>query len=215
MSNATLSNASMEAQSDIWGGGVRPYSVGSRKLGMWLFIVSDSLTFSAMLVTYSYMRLANGANWPTPFHLWPSLVVASIMTFCLLSSSLTMVLAVEAGHQGRRADAAKWIYLTIAGGVAFILLHANEWRMLIHEGMKPFENPWGSPLFGATFFACTGLHMLHVTVGVIYLAFVAVMFKRGRISGTDVEVSGLYWHFVDLVWMFIFPMIYLMSTKIS
>ena len=198
----------------IWGGGVRPYSVGSRKLGMWLFIISDSLTFSALLVSYGYMRLANGATWPTPFHLWPSLTVATIMTFCLLSSSLTMVLAVEAAHQERRKDAARWIYFTMAGGLAFIILHANEWRMLMHEGMTPWSNPWGTPLFGATFFGLTGLHMLHVTIGVIYLLFIGAGFGRGKFLPSDVEVSGLYWHFVDLVWMFIFPLVYLMSTRI-
>ncbi len=179
---------------------------------MWLFILSDALTFSAILMSYSYVRVAN-ADWPRPFHLWPSITVASIMTFCLLSSSVTMVLAVAAAHRGERSSSAKWIMATMAGGLAFILLHANEWRQLIEEGLRPFENPWGTPLFGAAFFTCTGLHMLHVSVGVVYLGFVATLFSRGRIRSEDVEVSGLYWHFVDLVWMFIFPLIYLMSAK--
>ncbi len=206
-----MSNATVETRADIWGGGVRPYAIVSKKLGMWLFIVSDSLTFSALLVSYSYLRLAN-ENWPTPFHL-SSIAMASVMTFCLLSSSLTMVMAVAAGHQDRRKDAARWIFFTILGGVAFIVLHANEWRGLIREGVTPFGNPWGVPLFGATFFTLTGLHMLHVTVGVIYLSIVALGFRAGRFTGLDVEVSGLYWHFVDLVWMFIFPMVYLMSNR--
>jgi cytochrome c oxidase subunit 3 len=179
---------------------------------MWLFIISDSLTFSALLVTYSYVRLAS-VDWPTPFH-GSSIALASVMTFCLLSSSLTMVMAVAAAHQDRRKQAARWLFATIAGGLAFIVLHVNEWLGLIHEGMTPFSNPWGTPLFGATFFALTGLHMTHVAIGVIYLTIVALGFRAGRWSGTDVEVSGLYWHFVDLVWMFIFPLVYLMSTKI-
>jgi cytochrome c oxidase subunit 3 len=207
-----LSDATAQARAEIWGGGVRPYAVPSKKLGMWLFIISDSLTFSVLLVTYSYVRLAS-TDWPTPFH-GSSIALASVMTFCLLSSSLTMVMAVAAAHQDRRKQAVRWLFATIAGGLAFIVLHANEWLGLLHEGMRPFSNPWGSPLFGATFFTLTGLHMTHVAIGVIYLTIVALGFRAGRWSGTDVEVSGLYWHFVDLVWMFIFPLVYLMSAKI-
>ncbi len=207
-----MSDATAQARAEIWGGGVRPYAVPSKKLGMWLFIISDSLTFSVLLVTYSYVRLAS-VDWPTPFH-GSSIALASVMTFCLLSSSLTMVMAVAAAHQDRRKQAARWLFATIAGGLAFIVLHVNEWLGLIHGGMTPFSNPWGTPLFGATFFALTGLHMTHVAVGVIYLTIVALGFRAGRWSGTDVEVSGLYWHFVDLVWMFIFPLVYLMSAKI-
>ncbi len=208
-----MSDATVEIRSDVWGGGVRPLGVGSRKLGMWLFIVSDSLTFAALLVAYSYLRVAT-PDWPTPFALWPSIAVATIMTFCLLSSSVTMVLAVAAAHAGRVSDAVKWLLFTIGGGLAFIALHGNEWRMLLtEEHVTPFGNPWGPPLFGATFFTLTGLHMLHVTIGVIYLAVVAFRFKRGSLNSLDVEVSGLYWHFVDLVWMFIFPLVYLMSNK--
>ena len=207
-----MADATAQARAEIWGGGVRPYAVPSKKLGMWLFIVSDSLTFSVLLVTYSYVRLAS-TDWPTPFH-GSSIALASVMTFCLLSSSLSMVMAVAAAHQDRRKQAVRWLFATIAGGLAFIVLHANEWLGLIHEGMRPFSNPWGSPLFGATFFTLTGLHMTHVVIGVIYLTIVALGFRAGRWSGTDVEVSGLYWHFVDLVWMFIFPLVYLMSAKI-
>jgi cytochrome c oxidase subunit 3 len=108
-----------------------------------------------------------------------------------------------------------WLGATMAGGVAFLLLHANEWRGLIEEGLRPFENPWGSPLFGATFFTCTGLHMLHVTIGVVVLAVVATGFKKGRYPADYVEIAGLYWHFVDLVWMFIFPLIYLLSIAVE
>ena len=97
--------------------------------------------------------------------------------------------------------------------MAFIVLHANEWRGLIEEGLRPFGNPWGSPLFGASFFTCTGLHMLHVTIGVIVLGTIAAGFKKGRYPADYVEISGLYWHFVDLVWMFIFPLIYLLSVS--
>ena len=201
------------AGESLWGGGGSPYAIGSKKLGMWLFIMADSLTFAACLVGYSYLRLAS-PDWPRPFE-WNSILNAIIMTACLLSSSLTMVMAVAAASRQDRKKAVRYILLTIVGGVAFIILHAQEWIGLIeHEHVTPFSNPWGIPLFGATFFALTGLHMTHVTIGVLYLGVIAAGFGRGKFSPEDVEVSGLYWHFVDLVWMFIFPMVYLLSNKL-
>ena len=197
-------------QSAAWEGGGSPYAIPSKKLGMWLFIISDALTFSVLLIAYSYVRVAS-ENWPTPFHFWPSIVVSTVMTFCLLTSSITMVMAVSAAKQGRVGGAVGWLGATMAGGLAFVILHANEWRGLIGEGLRPFDNPWGSPLFGATFFTCTGLHMLHVSVGIVVLAVVAVGYKKGRYPADYIEIAGLYWHFVDLVWMFLFPLIYLLS----
>jgi cytochrome c oxidase subunit 3 len=179
---------------------------------MWLFIFADTLTFGACLVAYSYVRLAS-ADWPRPFE-WASILNAIVMTFCLLTSSLTMVMAVSAASRQDRKKAVRYILWTAAGGVLFIILHAREWWLLIeHEHVTVLSNPWNVPLFGATFFALTGLHMTHVTIGVIYLMFVALGFGRGKYTPEDVEVSGLYWHFVDLVWMFIFPMVYLLSNK--
>ena len=207
-----------------WGGGVHPYRVGHRKLGMWLFIVSDSLTFSALLIGYSYLRASN--VWPTPFPFYPSIVFASVMTFCLLSSSLTMVFGVSASSRGDKAAARKWILGTIVFGAAFVVLHLIEWNHLISEGMRPFTLPahWvevfttsdgrlPSPLFGATFFTITGLHMFHVSTGIIYLGVVAARVKK--LKHEDIEISGLYWHFVDLVWMFVFPLIYILSVDVG
>ena len=195
-----------------WSGGALPYSVGHKKLGMWLFILSDSLTFSAVLIGYSYVRVAS-PSWPTPFHLWPTIAMASLMTFCLLSSSLTMVLAVNAAQREDRGATVGWILSTVLGGLAFIVLHGNEWRGLINEGVTLFGNPWGTPLFGATFFGLTGMHMFHVASGVLYLGAIALGVSRGRFGAEHVEVCGLYWHFVDLVWMFIFPLVYLLSVQ--
>ena len=207
-----------------WDGGVLPYRVGHRKLGMWLFIVSDSLTFSALLIGYAYLRASN--VWPTPFPFYPSIIFASVMTFCLLSSSLTMVFGVAASSRGEKAKARKWILATIFFGLAFLVLHLIEWNHLIHEGLKPFSLPehWvaaftttegrlPTPLFGATFFTITGLHMFHVFTGAIYLAVVAA--RVNKLNHEDVEISGLYWHFVDLVWMFVFPLIYIMSVDVG
>lgn len=197
-----------------WEGGKSPYATNSKKFGMWLFIISDSLTFSALLFAYTYSRVSN-PDWPTPFHFSPSIIFSSIMTFALLSSSLTMVMAVAAMNNGNRKAATGWILATMAGGGTFVVLHLSEWMNLINnEGVTPFKNPWGVPLFGGTFFALTGLHMTHVVIGLIYLGIMAQAVARGKFKAEDVEVSGLYWHFVDLVWMFIFPLVYLMSAKI-
>ena len=198
-----------------WEGGASPYATNSKKFGMWLFIISDALTFSALLFAYTYCRVAN-PDWPKPFDFVPSIIFSSVMTFCLLSSSLTMVMAVHAMNHGNRSATAKWILATMAGGITFVVLHATEWYRLINlEHVTPGGNPWGVPLFGATFFAITGLHMTHVIIGVIYLGIICQAVMRGKFKAEDVEVSGLYWHFVDLVWMFVFPLVYLMSARVA
>ena len=191
-----------------------PYAIPSKKLGMWLFIISDAITFSAMLVAYGYLRLAT-PEWPRPFKFSPSIINATVMTFVLLSSSLTMVAAVHLAKAGKRSQAVMWLLATALGGVIFDVLHIREWLGLIHEGVRLFQNPWGTPLFGSAFFSLTGLHMTHVTVGVIYLIVVAAGFGKSKFNSDDVEVSGLYWHFVDLVWMFIFPLVYLLSVEMK
>ena len=195
----------------IWDGGVAPLRVHSKKFSMWMFIISDALTFTSLLVAYSYLRVSS-KDWPLAFHFYPSIVVSTVMTLFLLTSSITMVFAVAAAQQGRINSAFKWIWATIGGGVAFLVLHANEWRTLIEEGLRTNSNPWGNPLFGATFFAITGLHMLHVTIGVFILLVISLGYKSGKYPADYVEISGLYWHFVDLVWMFVFPLIYLLSV---
>ena len=209
-----MSDVKAATMDSLWTGGGSPYAIGSKKFGMWLFIISDALTFSAMLMAYTYCRVST-PDWPTPFHFSPGIVFSSIMTFCLLSSSLTMVMAVHAMNHGNRKATVAWILATIGGGVAFVVLHATEWHTLIvEEHVTITSNPFGSPLFGATFFGLTGLHMTHVIIGVIYLSIIAFAVGRGKFKAEDVEVSGLYWHFVDLVWMFIFPLVYLLSAKV-
>jgi cytochrome c oxidase subunit 3 len=225
----------------------------SKKIGMWLFLASDSLTFGALLFAYSYGRISNPA-WPTPFGK-ESIANATIMTACLLSSSLTMVLAVMAANRGDRPWIRNWLLATMFFGAAFTVLHAMEWTRLIADKMTPSGNPWSTvPLFGGTFFTLTGMHMLHVTIGVIYLGVIAlrkkflpillvlwlagwlgtpadsifhtgihvlligaivaavILFLKPKdYDANDVEVSGLYWHFVDLVWMFVVPFVYLLN----
>jgi cytochrome c oxidase subunit III len=209
-----MSEAKAATMDSVWQGGGSPYAIGSKKFGMWLFIISDALTFSALLVAYTYVRLAT-PEWPKPFHFAPSIVFSSVMTFCRLSISLTMVMAVHSMNHGNRKATVAWILATIGGGLAFVVLHMTEWLNLINnEHITTSGNEWGVPLFGGTFFALTGLHMTHVIIGVIYLGIIAFAVGRGKFKYEDVEVSGLYWHFVDLVWMFIFPLVYLMSAKL-
>ncbi|MBZ5661840.1 MAG: cytochrome c oxidase subunit 3 [Acidobacteriia bacterium] len=200
------------ALDSAWSGGASPFAMGSKKLGMWLFIVSDTLTFSALLITYSYSRLTN-PDWPKPFPMNPAIIFSTTMTVVLLASSLTMVMAVMAAQRNDRKSTVLWMIATMAGGLTFMGLHLREWFHLFEEGATITHNPWGTPQFGAVFFGITGMHMTHVLIGVIYLGIVATGYGRGKFSAEDVEVNGLYWHFVDLVWMFVFPLIYLMSVK--
>jgi cytochrome c oxidase subunit III len=207
--------SAVDPSGSVWEGGQSPYATNSKKFGMWLFLISDSLTFAAMLFAYTYSRVTN-PDWPKPFDFSPAIIFSTIMTFCLLSSSLTMVLAVHSMNHGDRKATVKWIIATMIGGGAFVVLHMSEWLKLINvEHVTALNNPWGVPLFGGTFFALTGLHMTHVICGLIYLTFISVGVGRGKFKAEDVEVAGLYWHFVDLVWMFIFPLVYLMSAKVG
>jgi len=135
------------------------------------------------------------------------------MTFILVTSSLTILFAVRQASSDDRSGAFKWIMITVGLGVLFTILHLREWMSLIGEGVRPFQNPWGAPMFGATFFTITGLHMSHVVGGVIALLVVGSGYKSGRYSFRHVEIWALYWHFVDLVWMFVVPLVYLLNMK--
>ncbi len=183
------------------------FSIPTKKLAMWLFIIADTMTFAACLVAYGFLR--NGTpSWPRPFH---SITNVALMTFILLTSSLTMLTGLRSARAGDKAGAFRWTLITAALGILFALLHIREWMGLINEGMTLFKNPWGTGLFGASFFSITGLHLTHVTCGVIALIVVGVRYKGGRYNADDIEVLGLYWHFVDLVWMFVVPLVYLLN----
>ena len=175
-----------------------------KMLGMRLFIASDLLTFAALLVVYWALRSAT-PEWPRPFSLLPGMG----MTIVLLGSSLTMLWAVKAMGKQDRGRALRWLLATMAGGLAFIVLHLSEWRHLIAiEKITP-----GSGIFGSVFFGITGLHMAHVAAGLVYLAVLSTGVARGKFSAEDVATGGLYWHFVDLVWLFVFPLVYLTAVK--
>jgi cytochrome c oxidase subunit 3 len=190
-----------------------PYGIQSKKLAMWLFIVADAATFGALLFAYGYLRIAN-PDWTKPFAFSPTIVNGSVMTVVLLTSSLTMVAAVAAAQSGRVSASVRWLGATILLGIGFAALHLREWFAMIGEGWRLFQNPMGgSPLFGATFFGITGLHLLHVICGVIVIGAITLGFRRGRFDAGHIETTALYWHFVDLVWMFVFPLVYLMNVR--
>jgi cytochrome c oxidase subunit 3 len=190
-----------------------PFGVESKKLVMWLFIIADAVTFGAMLFGYGFLRVGS-PNWIRPFDFAPTIVNAMVMTAVLVTSSLTMLFAVEAAREERRRDSVRWIWITVALGTVFAALHLREWFKMFAEGWSPSRNPLGgSVMVGGAFFGVTGLHLLHVFGGLVAMVVVAIKFRRGSLTPGHVETTGLYWHFVDLVWMFVFPLMYLLNAR--
>lgn len=179
-----------------------PYAIPSRKFTMWLFIISDAVTFGAFLMAYGFLRVGT-PNWVRPFESG-SVINVVVMTIVLITSSLTMLGAVDASKAGDKSKAMRFLYSTMVLGAIFAALHLREWFELFGRDITI-----GSGLFGQTFFTITGLHLLHVISGVIALFVVATKYSRDRLTPSHVETTGLYWHFVDLVWMFVVPLVYL------
>ena len=223
-----------EVKTTPWAGGRSPFQVEYGKLMMWFFLLSDAFTFSAFLIYYGAQRFSK-FTWPDPDLVFQSipgitdtgapLVFVGIMTFILIASSVTMVLAVEAGHRNSKKEVVWWMIATIIGGFMFLGCQALEWSHLHHEGFW-----WGAipnaevikelgadsvsaQQFSNLFFTITGFHGFHVFSGVIIniiiciMAAVGVFERRGHYL--MVEKVGLYWHFVDLVWVFVFTFFYL------
>jgi cytochrome c oxidase subunit III len=235
----------------IWYGGTSPLKASYGKLMMWFFLLSDAFSFSAFLIAYGLIRHAHPSYqgtvadfefsteyWPIPekvFDAFPGLhgielplAFVGLMTFILILSSVTMVLAVEAGNRMDRKGVVKWMLWTVLGGIAFLSCQAWEWSHFIHGtdegtllsdgvtrifGASLTQNQYGPPLFASIFFFITGFHGFHVLSGVainiliFYQAATGVFERRGHYE--MVEKSGLYWHFVDLVWVFVFTFFYL------
>jgi cytochrome c oxidase subunit 3 len=197
---------------------------------MWIFLVSDTFIFGSFLISYMTVRASTTVPWPNPSEVFsltlfgeqvPLLLIA-IMTFVLISSSGTMALAVNYGYRRDRVKTFVLLLMTAALGATFVGMQGFEWTKLILEGVRPWTNPWGAVQFGSSFFMITGFHGTHVTIGVIFLIIVAVKVLRGDLDHQRpgfltgrkgnyeiVEIMGLYWHFVDLVWVFIFAVFYL------
>jgi len=200
------------------------------KAMMWIFLLSDTFIFSSFLISYMTVRMSTTVPWPNPsevfaLHMFgkniPLLLIA-IMTFVLISSSGTMAMAVRCGYQKNRKMTFILLMVTAALGATFVGMQAFEWSKLISEGVRPWGNPMGAAQFGSAFFMITGFHGTHVSIGVIFLIIVAVKVLRGSLDEQRpgfltgrrgnyemVETMGLYWHFVDLVWVFIFAFFYL------
>lgn len=184
-----------------------PLGASSPKLMMWIFVVSDALLFMTMLVGYGVLRIAS-PKWPDAGDVFHISLIA-LMTFLLISSSATMGSAVAAASRGDFSAASRFILFTIVGGLAFLGMQAYEWSSLIGEGVTLTANPWSVPLFGASFFLITGFHGTHVLSGLVILLITVIRIGAGRTTAQGVELAGLYWHFVDLVWVFIFTLFYL------
>lgn len=204
-----------------WSSDREAFHVAWGKVMMWIFLLSDTFIFGSFLTGYMTVRASTTVDWPNPSVVFSlniggqdlPLILIAIMTFVLITSSGTMAMAVNCAYQRDRRKAALLMFVTAAFGVMFVSMQAFEWTKLIHEGVRPWGNPMGAAQFGSTFFMITGFHGLHVSVGVIYLSVVALRLMRGRYDRQAnyqiVEITGLYWHFVDLVWVFIFAFFYL------
>ena len=201
------------------------------KAMMWIFLLSDTFVFSCFLLSYMTVRISTTEPWPVPSEVFAltiggteiPLILIAIMTFILISSSGTMAMAVNFGYRRDRVKSAVLMLVTAALGATFVGMQAFEWtKLIVEEGVRPWGNPMGAPQFGSSFFMITGFHGFHVSVGVLFLIIIATKVLRGDFDRSRpgfftsrkgnyeaVEIMGLYWHFVDLVWVFIFALFYL------
>ena len=183
---------------------VTPGNLG--KLGMWSFLAGDAMTFGAGIAAYGALRIGN-PNWPSPAD-YLGITTTAVMTFILICSSLTMVEALSGIQRGNQAKFRNFMALTVLGGLIFLGMQAFEWHHLIGERGMSIKRD----LFDATFFILTGFHGCHVFGGVVYNGVLLIRGMMGKLPQAKaglVEIAGLYWHFVDLVWILIFTFIYL------
>jgi heme/copper-type cytochrome/quinol oxidase subunit 3 len=184
-------------------------SASSGKVGMWIFLLTDAMSFGGLLLGYAILR-SGSHNWPDPSTRLGIPFTAG-MTFILICSSVTMVLALAGAQEKNKKAAVFWLGMTILGGLMFLCGQAKEYTELIHEKGAGItvDNMW------ATFFIPTGFHGLHVFSGVTYLTVIWIQTIRGKYtdgpnaSANHIEIAGLFWHFVDLVWILVFTFIYL------
>jgi cytochrome c oxidase subunit III len=204
-----------------WSADRQAFNMSWGKLMMWIFLLSDTFVFSLFLIGYMNVRMSSLDTWPNASEVFAltiaghhiPLVLIAIMTFVLITSSGTMAMAVNFAYRGDRQKTVQFMLVTALLGAAFVGMQAFEWtKLIIDEGIRPWGNPLGTAQFGASFFMITGFHGMHVSVGVLYLLFIARRIANGHYPPERyqiVEITGLYWHFVDLVWVFIFALFYL------
>lgn len=177
---------------------------GAGKLGMWVFLLTDAVTFAGLLIAYGVLR-ARAAHWPDPATRLGIPLTAG-MTFLLICSSVTMVLALAAARADDRRGVARWLALTILGGLLFLTGQAHEYVALVREKHLGLATDH----MASSFFVITGFHGLHVAAGVAYLTVVLARARGGRAGADEVELAGLFWHFVDVVWILVFTFVYLL-----
>lgn len=190
------------------------YNATHGKVGMWVYLVTDAMTFAGLLIGYAYLRAMG--DWPNPAeHL--GITLSGIGTFILICSSVSMVLAIRGASMRNRKALIGWLTATILGGVGFLGIQAYEYTHLSNHGLgfSTFTGHHGEALnglFGSTFYAITGFHGLHVFTGVVYLTVILLKSLKGRYDGdpSHVEIVGLFWHFVDLIWILVFTFVYLL-----
>jgi heme/copper-type cytochrome/quinol oxidase subunit 3 len=185
-----------------------PFGITNGKFGMWMFLCQDCMGFVGLFAAYAALRALN-EHWYDPGEVL-GIPFTALMTFVLICSSVSMVLALDATHRDDQKGILKWLGLTILGGLFFLGGQVYEWtHLLSEEWRRPSANN-----FWATFYALTGFHGLHVLGGVIYLSCMWIGAKRGKYNSrnaTPIEIVGLYWHFVDLVWILLFTFVYLIA----
>jgi cytochrome c oxidase subunit 3 len=205
MSHAAHGDSGMEVRNDPQFGKA---SIG--KIAMWIFLVTDAMSFSGFLLAYAVLR--STMNWPHPAD-YLGINLSGFATFILICSSVSMVLSIDACKHKNRQGMLNWLLATIMGGVFFLGIQVYEYTHLIHQGMTLNAFAHGTSLFGSTFYIVTGFHGLHVLTGVIYLICEYLKANRGDYDNGDynrLEILGLFWHFVDLVWILVFTFIYLL-----
>jgi cytochrome c oxidase subunit 3 len=182
------------------------------KIGMWIFLGTDGMSFSGFLIAYGILRATS--EWPDPVKALGGVGLSGFMTFILICSSVSMVFAIDACKRKDRNGMLNWLLATIIGGAIFLGIQVYEYQHLMHDMGMTFSNyTKGNNLFSSTFFAITGFHGLHVLTGVIYLICMYVKALKGDFDNGDInmlEIAGLFWHFVDLVWILVFTFIYLL-----
>ena len=187
------------------------------KIAMWMFIAQDGMSFGGLLLAYALLRIS-AVDWPVPADIL-GIGLTATATFILICSSLTMVMAVEKAKARDQAGTTKWLGLTILGGLSFLGIQVYEYTHLVHAGIGFAQSSWNgvdiNDRFGSTFYAVTGFHGLHVFSGVVYLICILLgtlkgKYTQGGISYSAVELVGLFWHFVDLVWILVFTFVYLL-----
>jgi heme/copper-type cytochrome/quinol oxidase subunit 3 len=175
-------------------------------LGMWVFLGSEVMFFTALIGSYIILRFAHPEAWQPPGEVL-AISITAVNTFLLICSSVTMVKAFAAAQDGNQKALPLWLLATVIIGATFVGVQVYEYSELIHHGFVPSEG-----LYGSTFYLMTGFHGFHVSIGVLCLIFVTWKAFRGKYTVADhrgVEVIGLYWHFVDLVWIILFTIVYL------